>query len=148
MLFIVEPATEDSAIDMMRLRDQLVAAGFVPLYPCPHAKPCPLLGTRDRCYSDFPLLAIPEMKWLDEQTGVKRHVFSAAAYCFASPSVAEALQTAPISATLVGKPVVQDKKVGMLCTPLGTIERKPLGDSKKMRGEKTTLIEPPIGSPR
>ncbi len=141
MVFIIEPATEDSAIAMMRLRDQLVGGGFVPLYPCPHSMPCPLLGTRDRCYSDFPLLAIPEMKWLDEQTGVKRHVFSAAAYCFASPSVAQALQVVPAIPVLVGKPIVQDKKVGMLCTPAGTIERKPLSGSKKMRGEKTILIE-------
>ncbi len=150
LLFILEPATEDSAVDMMRLRNELVAGGFVSLYPCPHAMPCPLLGTRDRCYSDFPLLQIPEMKWLDEQTGVKRHVFSAAAYCFASPSVAQALQVAPPLPVLIGKPLVQETKVGMLCMPTGTVERKALGGSKKMRGEKTTLLlsESPTGSPR
>jgi len=149
IIFIMEPATEAPSTEMMQVRNQLVAKGFIPLYPCPHTQTCPLTGTRDRCYSDFPLLPIPEMHWLDAQLGIKRHVFSASAYCLASPSVAARLQRKTPMPTLVGKPVVQDKKVALLCTPVGTIERKACDTSKKMRGEVFfTPLTPKPDKPR
>lgn len=138
LIMMVEPATEKSAKDMMALRNNLVEQGFLPLYPCPHSQICPLTDTRDRCYSDFALPWLEPMRIIDLKTGLKRQILSGATYCFASPSFPLNLQKKEKIAVLVGQPLSKGKKIALLCTEKGIIDRKNNEKKLRLRGERTS----------
>lgn len=48
-LLIVEPGTPRGFSFVRQAREQLIAAGAIPLAPCPHNQPCPM-GAKDWCH--------------------------------------------------------------------------------------------------
>jgi hypothetical protein len=106
LIAILEPANQIIARDAMELRDALVAAGYVPIYPCPGAGPCPMLKrSRDWCYSEGTWTSPPLMQTVEKQLGIDRTKFSTAAYLFASPELAgQILPTGKRPPVVVGRP--------------------------------------------
>lgn len=107
IISLVEPASQHQSRATMELRNDLVAAGFVPLYPCPHAEPCPMLErSRDWCYSEFKWTRPRIQEQIDLLTEADRLMLAASAFVFASPAAAAAMasegERKPI---VVGRPV-------------------------------------------
>lgn len=48
-IVLVEPGSSESYENLMRSRDYFIKLGYFVLAPCPHEKPCPLLG-KDWCH--------------------------------------------------------------------------------------------------
>ena len=139
VIMFVEPAIEKTAKDMMKLRNYLTQKGFIPLYPCTQAHHCPLTGTRDRCYSDYSLISMEPMRFLDLQTGMMRKLLSTSAYCFVSPEFKLRKALPKDASVLVGQPISRGKKVSLLCTSEGTIEREENEKKLKLRGERKII---------
>jgi ribosomal protein RSM22 (predicted rRNA methylase) len=65
-LLCVEPGTRLGGKLVQSLREESFALGFTPVQPCPHARPCPLQGTRRWCHFSLGLEGTPE--WLAHLT--------------------------------------------------------------------------------
>lgn len=50
VLCVIEPGTPRGYATIMRVRDQLIAAGAHLVAPCPHERRCPMDGTKDWCH--------------------------------------------------------------------------------------------------
>ena len=50
VLGVIEPGTPRGYANIIRVRDQLVAAGGHLVAPCPHERRCPMDGTKDWCH--------------------------------------------------------------------------------------------------
>ncbi len=50
VLCVIEPGTPRGYATIMRVRDQLIAAGGHLVAPCPHERRCPMDGTKDWCH--------------------------------------------------------------------------------------------------
>lgn len=129
---ILEPANERPARLAMQLRDELTAAGLVPVYPCPHSQGCPLVEKpKDRCYTDGGWNRPPEVKQLDRILGTDRTRIATAAYIFATPRAAESIRPRrKMRAVTIGIPTIgpnvgpSTKRIRLLCTPEGQISRQ------------------------
>ncbi|NBQ52197.1 MAG: hypothetical protein EBU49_01265 [Proteobacteria bacterium] len=142
LLLLAEPATDEFAWDAMALRDQLCAAGWVAIYPCPTgARACPMLnaegGVRDWCFSEGGWRKPEEYMKLEEDTGIAHNKINSAIFALASPELARQLpKMAPSlseqSQVVVGKPSVPGGRPGrekgfsyLLCTPKGLVKTAP-----------------------
>lgn len=56
----VEPGTRLGGKLVLNAREQALRAGLHPVLPCPHAKACPLRGTRSWCHFTFDAQGAPE----------------------------------------------------------------------------------------
>ena len=50
VLCVIEPGTPRGYANVMRARDQLIAAAGHLVAPCPHERPCPMDSTKDWCH--------------------------------------------------------------------------------------------------
>ena len=50
VLCVIEPGTPRGYANIIRVRDQLIAAGAHLVAPCPHERRCPMDGTKDWCH--------------------------------------------------------------------------------------------------
>lgn len=149
LIVIMEPANQVIARDAMTLRNNLVAMGYVPVYPCPTANACPMLErTRDWCFSEGTWMSPPLMQTIEKNLGIDRSRFSTAAYMFASPKLAGQIMPAgKMSPITVGRPQkisdkgVQIRGIELLICDGKTLSKKPgsAGRNFHMRGM------PPIG---
>jgi hypothetical protein len=88
LLIFLEPANQNFTRSLMELRDDLVGAGYAPLYPCPKAGPCPMLErARDWCYSEGLWYRPPFVTRLDKELGTDRSKLSVAIYAFGTPAL-------------------------------------------------------------
>jgi ribosomal protein RSM22 (predicted rRNA methylase) len=73
-IVLVEPGLRETARDLHRLRDRLLADGRLHVVaPCLHEAPCPALATdRDWCIADVPWIAPPMVRELDRRTGLRK----------------------------------------------------------------------------
>jgi len=75
VLCVIEPGTPRGYANVMRARDQLLAAGGHLVAPCPHARRCPMDGGKDWCHfaarvertSLHRKLKAGELGWEDEK---------------------------------------------------------------------------------
>jgi hypothetical protein len=106
LIIILEPANQIIARDAMTLRNDLVAQGYSPIYPCPSSKSCPMLErSRDWCFSEGSWTSPLLMQNIEKNLGIDRSRFSTAAYLFASPELSgKILPTGKISPVVVGRP--------------------------------------------
>ncbi len=142
LLLLAEPATDEFAWDAMALRDQLCAAGWVAIYPCPTgARACPMLnaegGVRDWCFSEGGWRKPEEYMKLEEDTGIAHNKINSAIFALASPEFARQLpkmspSLSEQSQVVVGKPSVPGGRPGrekgfsyLLCTPQGLVKTAP-----------------------
>lgn len=149
LIVVMEPANQVIARDAMMLRNNLVALGYVPIYPCPTANACPMLDrTRDWCFSEGTWLSPPLMQTIEKNLGIDRSRFSTAAYMFASPKLAGQIMPAgKMSPITVGRPQkisekgLQIRGIELLICDGKTLSKKPgsAGRNFHMRGM------PPIG---
>ena len=65
-LLCVEPGTRLGAKLVQNLREASLALGLTPVQPCPHARPCPLQGTKRWCHFSLDIQGTPE--WLAQLT--------------------------------------------------------------------------------
>jgi SAM-dependent methyltransferase len=73
-IVIVEPGLRETARDLHRLRDRLLARGRLHVVaPCLHEAPCPALATdRDWCIADMPWVPPPTVREIDRRTGLHK----------------------------------------------------------------------------
>ncbi len=73
-ILLVEPGLRETARDLHRLRDRLLAKGSVHVHaPCVHEAPCPALATeRDWCIADLPWSPPQSVAALDRLTGLRK----------------------------------------------------------------------------
>lgn len=134
LVLLVEPATQNFSRDAQELRDSMVDAGWVPLYPCPHIAQCPMLDrTRDWCYSEAQWSRPKESQAVDKMLGIDRSTMGGSMYAFATPALAA---KAPLNGAprgiVVGRPTIGAKRGPsdpkpafeyLVCTPDGTLEK-------------------------
>jgi len=65
-LLCVEPGTRLGGKLVQNLREASLALGLAPVQPCPHARPCPLQGTRRWCHFSLGVQGTPD--WLARLT--------------------------------------------------------------------------------
>jgi ribosomal protein RSM22 (predicted rRNA methylase) len=65
-LLCVEPGTRLGGKLVQSLREESLALGLTPVQPCPHARACPLQGTRRWCHFSLDIQGTPE--WLAQLT--------------------------------------------------------------------------------
>lgn len=75
MLIAIEPALRETARDLERLRDRILAeTDFVALAPCVASGPCPaLVRERDWCISSLPWEAPDWVTEIDRRAGLRKH---------------------------------------------------------------------------
>src|SRR5262249_18307498 len=104
-----------------------VAAGYVPLYPCPGAIACPMLErTRDWCYSEGTFERPLAVQTIDRALKIDRSQFAATIFALATPALAERLKVRAANvAAVVGRPerVAEPRKPSafdyLVCTRAG-----------------------------
>jgi ribosomal protein RSM22 (predicted rRNA methylase) len=74
---VVEPASRDASGRALALRDTLVADGWTPRWPCPHAAACPT----GWCHAEWNFERPEFMAEVDRRVGTRREVLKAT--CFA-----------------------------------------------------------------
>ena len=137
LLVVTEPATEAQSRAALTLRDELVEAGWRPLYPCPSAPgpagPCPMAsGGRDWCFSEGSWRQPPEALALDRRLGMDRSRLTSTLLVLASPTLAARLPRAATGPTLpravvVGRPVLADTGFQhLVCTAAGLAKMPPV----------------------
>lgn len=144
LISVMEPGQDFAARSAMSLRDELVAGGFVPLYPCPHQGSCPLLKReKDWCYGEFSAEEFPkDAAYIDKILDIERSLIASAAYVFASPALHATIPQKPKQqAIVVGRPKLKDEDgfAYLLCNPqaeITKIERANARGLVFLRGEK------------
>ncbi len=144
LLIWLEPAMEEQAIYMHKVKEQARLLELPVLYPCPHQATCPM-GTgesvkqKDRCYSEVSvegskkipavlLPGAPKATHNRSRLGVSGYVFWNQHGCEDEIKKLE-------GGILVGRPRERNGAEKMLiCKPDGEIRKKP-GRSEKMRGQ-------------
>ena len=164
LLLLAEPATDEFAWDAMALRDELCAAGWVAIYPCPTgAQACPMLnargGVRDWCFSEGGWRKPEEYMKLEEDTGIAHNKINAAMFALASPELARQLpkmspSLSEQSQVVVGKPSVPGGRPGfekgfsyLLCTAQGLVKTAPKRIEIKFakpRGSTVSSVAAPV----
>lgn len=74
-ILLVEPGNPDGGALVSGFRKQALAAGFVPVSPCPHTGKCPFPGSRRKkwCHFAFPSASAPaELLSLSKQAGLPK----------------------------------------------------------------------------
>lgn len=106
LVWILEPATQDLCRAAMEWREQLVTAGYVPLYPCPGKIACPMLErTRDWCYSEGEFNRPLAVQNVDRALKIDRSRFASTMYALATPAFMERVKTRAANvAAVVGRP--------------------------------------------
>lgn len=124
LVLVLEPGIQELARQAMDLRDQLTRYGYVPLYPCPNAGPCPMRErVRDWCFSESQFDRPRELQRLDHRLGLDRSALAGSFYLFATPALAEAMKFKPLErSVVVGRPEMENGYEYLLCE--GTKLRK------------------------
>lgn len=158
-LLILEPANQQKARNIGKLRDELIHIGYQACYPCTHQKSCPILKRKhDWCYSESTLKQPPLLKSIDKILKIDRSKLKMAAYVLVSTSLYEKLHHSKRKAGIVvGRPLEQSKKGRkgsgaldfsyLICTPEGrlTKQKQPKGDKIILRGQPaTSSLKPKI----
>ncbi len=106
VIMLLEPATQDMSREAMRLRDQLVEAGYLPLFPCPAATPCPMMKlSRDWCYGEGNWRRPPSVVEIDEELGLDRSRLNGTMMLFVTPALANHIAAdGKPDAIIVGRP--------------------------------------------
>lgn len=150
MVLLAEPATDDMAWEAMGLRNELCAAGWVAIYPCPTgAGACPMLdevdGPRDWCFSEGGWRKPGSYAAIEEKTGIGHSKLNASMFAIVSPALADEMaRSAPLLSTftqvVVGRPAIHRSRGGgfsyLLCTADGLLKSEP------------KRIDPRYGKPR
>jgi len=144
LLLLLEPATQAQSRAAMELRDELVAFGYLPLYPCPHAAPCPMLNlSRDWCFAEGEWQQPKPMQLLDKALRIDRTRLNGTLMAFASPSLVADLalkndSSVGSGAVIVGRPERVDQKgtVDYLLCEAGALRKAPVkaGTPAQARG--------------
>lgn len=146
MVWLMDPANEQPARQLMELRDQLVDTGTM-LYPCPHSHKCPMLASsRDWCYSEFSWQPPVVIQYIDKNLKLNRKKLSCSAFFVVNPEVAAALSgETKWQYIVVGRPTDvtkvshklprRDRRFQYLvCGADGLEKRKPEGAERQLRG--------------
>jgi hypothetical protein len=113
LLLVLEPATQAQSRAAMELRDQITAAGWTPLYPCPAATPCPMLRTaKDWCFAEGDWRRPVEMVHLDSDLGMDRSRITGTVLLFATKALAARLAQLKPSPRFPGVVVGRPARVG------------------------------------
>jgi hypothetical protein len=106
IVMLLEPATQAMSRETMRLRDELVQAGYLPLFPCPAATACPMMKlTRDWCFSEGLWRRPPTVTEIDEELGIDRSKLNGTLMLFVSPALRPVFEPAKKTDPLVvGRP--------------------------------------------
>lgn len=85
-LMLIEPGMQAQTRELMTVRNELIKSEptLVPLFPCTHAQPCPMLAQseRDWCHDTLTWHAPPLVQQLDEITGFNKHRIKYSAFIF------------------------------------------------------------------
>lgn len=125
VVLCIEPAAVESSRRALALRDALVAAGFEPRFPCPHALPCPALARPDDwCHAAWPLARPAFLEAADAALGLRRDLVQATVFALRAPGGAPSVAIAEDRrrARLVSDPAAQKGRVRVrACMDDGTL---------------------------
>ncbi len=136
LLVVIEPGTPDGWARILKVRDQLIAAGGEVLAPCPHARACPL-AAQDWCHfgqrlprsRDHRLAKGAELPFEDEKFSY---------LTVARPGIAVAARTDRVLAPPHrAKPATSLK----LCTPVGALETRVIAKRDKAAFAATRRLD-------
>lgn len=141
LLFLLEPANQTPARQVMELRDTLTSAGQI-LYPCQGSFSCPmLLKNKDWCYSEFDWKPPRTITFLDKRLGIDRHRLKTSALIASSQHLSQTYGSSSHKSTVVGRPL---NKLGkpelLLCNEKGLNKIKIKGPKTPKKGE--TIASP------
>jgi hypothetical protein len=128
----------------MKIRNEMLSKSQHIVYPCPHQKPCPLIGTHNWCYTESKWQRPAEQVTVDKVLNHPRNIFTMSAYAFAHPKAYELLSIKRAKDVFIGAP--KDTKNKQLLRPLfcnrrGSIDKRYLiktNQLKYLRGEEKT----------
>jgi hypothetical protein len=120
-IVMLDPSDELGSKSGMKLREELLEKGFTPIYPCPSAKPCPLLeNSRDWCYSEFAWEKPVLQRKIEESLGISRTVLGVSGWVFANSSLTRKLAVLDKQSVVIGRPTEKGGPRGhfnyLLCT--------------------------------
>jgi len=143
LLFWLEPAQEEQAVFMHKIREQARTSGLTTLYPCPHQDECPMgTGTakkqRDRCYSEVMIEGkdMPPAVLFEGAPGPAqiRSRLGVSAYVFWNDHRAPA-NFKSSKGIFVGRPREKNgTQKRLICTPSAELTKKQ-GDTQTLRGQ-------------
>lgn len=81
-VILIEPGTKQSFAEVLPLRDELIAMGMRPLYPCASAGACPLRSSDDWCHQVLRMTHDPEIERLSQLIGLDRKVMPFVAHIY------------------------------------------------------------------
>ena len=122
LVIIVEPALKETTLRLMALRDQLVAAGWKVLAPCPHAFACPMLKEgKHWCHEVRTWNVPPDLQRVNEH--LKRSVHELKfSFLALQPPTAPALDSAPYARMVAPLAKVKGRYITRVCSPNGHLE--------------------------
>jgi SAM-dependent methyltransferase len=121
LIIILDPSDELGAKSAMKLREELREKELVPIYPCPSAKPCPLLESgRDWCYSELAWEKPVLQRKIEESLGISRTVLGVSGFVYANAAMARKIHVLENQKVVIGRPTTKDAPWGhfnyLLCT--------------------------------
>lgn len=135
LIIICEPANESHARAAMMLREKLVELSAMPIFPCPHAKPCPMLQRpKDWCFSEVSWRMPPAQRAVDKRIGLDREVVAVSGYVLAS---ADLFKPKYPKSIVVGRPI--DFENTGLPTILSCGDDGELSKSEPMKTSQTAM---------
>ncbi len=81
-VILIEPGTKQSFSQVLPMREELIARGMHPLYPCATTAACPFKGLDDWCHQVLRLTHDPEIERLSQLIGLDRKVMPFIAHIY------------------------------------------------------------------
>lgn len=93
-VILIEPGTKQSFAEVLKLRADLLASGFAPLYPCPLAASCPLEKVDDWCHQVLRMTHEPQIERISQLAQLDRKIMPFIAHIYRKAAALSPLETA------------------------------------------------------
>jgi len=139
-MMIVEPALRETSRDLLRLRDQIVAAGACNVYsPCLHERPCPaLVKADDWCHEERPWEPPPVVAAIDRQVGFIKDALKFSYLLLRKDGQTIVPRSPEVYRVVSELRVLKGEKRAWLCNETG---RPEVGRQDRMKSESNASVD-------
>lgn len=92
-VILIEPGTKQSFAEVLKLRSELLASGFVPLYPCRLAASCPLEAVDDWCHQVLRMTHESQIERISQLAQLDRKIMPFIAHIYRKAQAIKPLET-------------------------------------------------------